>query len=235
MALISCENVTLSYDGKPVLTDLSFQVKAGDYLCILGENGSGKSTLVKSLLGLHKPSHGSISMGDGLRHREIGYLPQQSMIQRDFPASVFEVVLSGCLNSNGFRPFFSPAAKDRAWATIQKLSLEPIVKKSFQELSGGQRQRVLVARALCATHKLLLLDEPTAGLDPLVTQDMYKLIAQLNQEDGITILMVSHDIAGTVNYASHILHLAGKPLFYGTSYDYLHSDIGRAFAGGVAQ
>lgn len=235
MTLIDCQNVSLAYDGRPVLSQLSFQVQSGDYLCIVGENGSGKSTLVKSLLGLHRPSKGSIRMGEGLRHQEIGYLPQQSPIQQDFPASVFEVVLSGCLNSNGMCPFFPAAAKERAKATIHKLALDSLAKKSFQELSGGQRQRVLLARALCATKKLLLLDEPTAGLDPLVTHDMYNLVEQLNKEDGITIIMVSHDILGTISYATHVLHLAGKPLFFGSSQDYLQSQIGRSFAGGDAQ
>jgi len=235
MTLISCEGVTLSYDGKAVLTDLSFAVESGDYLCIVGENGSGKSTLVKSLLGLHKPTQGNIRIGEGLQHTQIGYLPQQSQIQRDFPASVYEVVLSGCLSGNGKRAFFSNAAKAEARSIMKKLSLLGIAKKSFQELSGGQRQRVLIARALCATRKLLLLDEPTAGLDPMMTKEMYTLINDINKEEGITIIMVSHDIPGTLGYASHILHLAGKPLFFGKSADYLCSPAGRAFAGGICQ
>ncbi|MDO4733443.1 MAG: ABC transporter ATP-binding protein [Bacillota bacterium] len=233
MALISCENVTLSYDGKPVLADLNFTVNSGDYLCVVGENGSGKSTLVKSLLGLHKPTQGCIHMESGLLHTEIGYLPQQSQIQRDFPASVYEVVLSGCLNRSQKRIFFSPEAKAEAWDVMKRLSLDGIAKKSYQELSGGQRQRVLIARALCATHKLLLLDEPTTGLDPMATKDLYKLIYTLNQQEGITIIMVSHDILGALGYASHILHLGGRPLFFGTSKDYLLSDLGKSFSGGA--
>ena len=232
MNLLTCENVTLAYEGKPIVSGLNFQVRQGDYLCIVGENGSGKSTLVKSLLGLHKPLSGTILLGKGLQHHEIGYLPQQTAVQRDFPASVWEVVLSGCLNSCGGKIFFPTSARNKARAAIQQLSLESILRKSYQELSGGQQQRVLLARALCATQKMLLLDEPTAGLDPLVTKEMYSLLSNLNQKKGITILMVSHDIAGAVEYASHILHLGGTQLFFGTTAEYMHSPLGCAFAEG---
>ena len=235
MNLLTCENVTLAYDGKPVLTGLNFQVNQGDYLCIVGENGSGKSTLIKSLLGLHKPLFGTITLSNGLQHHEIGYLPQQTAVQRDFPASVWEVVLSGFLNSCSKRIFFPASAKDKARSAIRQLSLDSILGKSYQELSGGQQQRVLLARALCATQKMLLLDEPTAGMDPFVTKEMYTLLQDLNQHRGITILMVSHDIAGAVEYASHILHLGGKQLFFGTTTAYLHSPLGRAFAEGRPQ
>lgn len=231
MALISCKNLTLAYEGKSVLTDLSFDVNRGDYLCIVGENGSGKSTLMKSLLGLLKPASGEIVYGDGLRQNEIGYLPQQTEIQRDFPASVWEVVISGTLGKRGLKPFYS--AKDKALAkkNMQLLSIDKIKRQSYQNLSGGQQQRVLLARAMCATTSMLLLDEPVAGLDPVVTAEMYKIIKELN-DNGTTVIMISHDIAAAAEYASHILHLHNKHLFYGTKEEYIFSDFYCKFCGG---
>lgn len=231
MALISCENVSLAYEGKTIVSDLNFSVRSGDYLCIVGENGSGKSTLMRTLLGLKVPASGSIVFGDGLNKREIGYLPQQTPVQRDFPASVKEVVMSGCLARNGFKPFYGKAEKKLAESTMQELGISGYSKRSYRELSGGQQQRVLLARALCATRKLLILDEPVAGLDPKVTHDMYALIEKLNKQDGITIIMVSHDILQAVKYSSHILHLSNKPLFFGTTEDYLKTNTGRIFTG----
>lgn len=232
MALLSCENLVMNYDGHIVLSELTFEVNAGDYLCIVGENGSGKSTLIKGLLGLKKPSEGTIQTGDGLNPNEIGYLPQQTDIQKDFPASVYEVVLSGCLNGNGMSPFYSSKSKKLAKENMEKLGITKFKKRCYRELSGGQQQRVLLARALCATKKLLLLDEPVAGLDPIVTNEMYDLINKLNKEDGITIIMVSHDIGAAVNYANRILHLHAKPLFFGETKDYVNGDIGKMFLGG---
>ena len=227
MSLLKCENLTLGYDGEAVVSDLNFKVNSGDYLCIVGENGSGKSTLMKTLLGLHQPMSGKIETGDGLKRNEIGYLPQQTVVQRDFPASVWEIVLSGNLASGGFRPFYSKADKERAKENIKRMGLEDLTKRCYRELSGGQQQRVLLARALCATKKLLLLDEPVSGLDPKVTAEMYLLIKKLN-EQGISIIMISHDISAAVEYASHILHI-GSDVFFGTKEEYLLSDNGEMF------
>ena len=231
MALLTCQNVSLSYENNTVLTDLTFSVNVGDYLCIVGENGSGKSTLMKALLGLKSPGSGSILMGDGLKQSEIGYLPQQTSAQKDFPTSVYEVVLSGCLNNRGLSPFYSKTDKARAIENMNRLGLTDLKRHSYRELSGGQQQRVLLARALCATQKLLLLDEPVSGLDPVVTIDLYHLIRQINL-DGITVIMVSHDIKSAVEYASHILHLQNKPLFFGTTAEYKTSEAGKRFLGG---
>lgn len=231
MSQIKCENLSLSYDGNVIVSGLDFQVKKGNYLCIVGENGSGKSTLIKTLLGLKSPNGGKVVFGDGLTQNEIGYLPQQTNAQKDFPASVNEVVLSGCLNKIGAVPFFAKKEKKIADANIERLGIANLKKRCYRELSGGQQQRVLLARALCATEKLLLLDEPTAGLDPKVTADFYALISQLNK-DGITIVMVSHDINAAISYSSHILHMSHKPLFFGTTADYIKSPIGKAFVGG---
>lgn len=232
MALINCVDVSLSYENRIVLSDLTFSVNKGDYLCIVGENGSGKSTLIKALISLKSISSGSIKFGDGLKKNEIGYLPQQTGIQRDFPATVWEIVLSGCLNGSGFSPFFSKKDKIKAEENLEKMRISGLKNRPYRDLSGGQQQRVLLARALCATSKLLLLDEPATGLDPLVTNELYGIIKDINKS-GITVIMVSHDLKNTVEYASHILHLHNKPLFFGTVAEYKKSHIGKHFLGAV--
>ncbi len=226
---LQCKDTALGYDGRIVLQGLNFIVSEGDYLCILGENGSGKSTLMKALLGLHPPVRGEIRFCGDVSQKEIGYLPQQTVVQRDFPASVSEIVLSGCLSRMGFRPFYTKQEKDLAGEMLKKLGIPDLGKRCYRELSGGQQQRVLLARALCATRKMLLLDEPVTGLDAKATHEMYELIAELNRKDAITILMISHDIQASVKYASHILHIGGKQLFYGEKREYLQSKVGQAF------
>ncbi len=230
MAQLSCENLSLGYDKKEILHSLSFTVEKGDYLCIVGENGAGKSTLMKTILGLQSPLGGRVTTGDGLRQSEIGYLPQQTVIQRDFPASVFEIVMSGCQARCGLRPFYSKSEKLLAEENIERMGLGELKRRCYRELSGGQQQRVLLARALCATQKILLLDEPVSGLDPKVTSEMYSLIDELNHGNGITIVMISHDIDAAVKYASKILHI-GKTVFFGTTSEYLKSDCCRSFTG----
>ena len=227
MAQLTCENVSLGYDNKTILSNLSFSVNSGDYLCIVGENGSGKSTLMRTMLGLQKPMSGEISLGDGLKKGEIGYLPQQTDVQKNFPASVKEIVLSGCQARAGLRPFYNNQEKEMAANAMKKMRIEEFSKRCYRELSGGQQQRVLLARALCATQKILLLDEPVSGLDPKVTAEMYELISGLNKE-GITIIMISHDIDVAISEASHILHICDKP-FFGTKEEYLKSELGSKF------
>lgn len=229
MSLITCRALSLGYEGRSIVTGLDMSIDSGDYLCIVGENGSGKTTLMKTLLHLQAPLGGSIERGDGLRPNEIGYLPQQTSVQRDFPASVREIVLSGCQGRRGLRPFYSAADKALADENIRKMGLSALAGSCYRELSGGQQQRVLLARALCATSKVLLLDEPVSGLDPKVTAEMYHLIKELNERDGITIIMISHDMDAALRYASHILHI-GKTTFFGTTDDYRRSETGRRFA-----
>ncbi|MCL2153018.1 MAG: ATP-binding cassette domain-containing protein [Oscillospiraceae bacterium] len=230
MLQLSCQNLTLGYEGKTVVSDLSFTVDAGDYLCIVGENGSGKSTLIKTILNLKTPMSGQVVTGDDLMPNEIGYLPQQTVAQKDFPASVREVVRSGCLNRCGLRPFYNKQEKQLADDNMEKLGIASLAKHCYRELSGGQQQRTLLARALCATRKILLLDEPAAGLDPKMTAELYSLIGKLN-DDGITIIIISHDICACVKYASHILHIgAGAALFFGTKAEYLKSEAGSMYA-----
>lgn len=233
MAIITCQNLSLGYDGRKIIHDLSFEVHTGDYLCIVGENGSGKSTLMRTLLGLQPPLSGSVLTGGGLKRQQIGYLPQQTQVQRDFPASVWEVVLSGC-QARSKRIFYSAEDKRTARDNIERLGITPLRRRCYRELSGGQQQRVLLARALCATRKLLLLDEPVSGLDPKVTAELYRLIENLNDE-GVTIIMISHDVSAAVRYASHILHI-GDRIFFGTKQAYLQSDMGGLFTqeGGCA-
>ena len=231
MSLIECKNLSVAYEGKTVVKDLSFKISSGDSVCIVGENGSGKTTLMKSILGLIKTSGGCIEFGDGLKQNEIGYLPQQTEVQRDFPASVGEIVMSGCLNKMGIFPFFSKKEKAKVNANMEILGISDLKNRCYHELSGGQQQRVLLARALCATDKLLLLDEPVAGLDPIVTAELYGLIKKLNRE-GITIIMVSHDIESSLEIADHILHLNYDNSFFGTVEEYRNSPFGKRFMGG---
>lgn len=228
MAQIVCEQLCLGYDGKRIVENLNFSVNSGDYLYIIGENGSGKSTLMKTLLGLHPPMGGTIRMGDDLQANEIGYLPQQTVVQKDFPASVEEIVLSGCQSRCGLRPFYNKEEKKQAQLAMERLDILSLRKRCYRELSGGQQQRVLLARALCATRKILLLDEPVTGLDPKVTLELYRLIDSLNKNDHITIIMISHDMHAAAAYASHILHF-GKEIFFGTREEYLRSDLSGSF------
>ena len=232
MALFTCKDVAFAYDGVTAVEGLNFEINAGDYLGIVGANGAGKSTLIAGLLGLKSPGSGQIIMGDGLRKNEIGYLPQKSPIQRDFPASVYEVVLSGRLNRQGFRPFYKKADKKAVEVNLKRLGIEDLKKRCFRELSGGQQQRVLLARALCATNKILLLDEPAAGLDPVATRRLYELVKAVNKKLDISVVMVSHDIESVMRYNSHVLHLGGRQLFYGTVEEYRSSPVGRHFLGG---
>ncbi len=227
MAQLTCQNLCVGYDGKAVLQNLNFKVNAGDYLCIVGENGSGKSTLMKTILGLQAPVGGRILTGGGLKKSEIGYLPQQTRIQKDFPASVTEIVLSGCQGRCGLRPFYKREEKQLAKNAMKKMRISSLSKRCYRELSGGQQQRVLLARALCATQKMLLSDEPASGLDPKAAADMYSLIEDLNRKDGITVIMISHNIEA-VRCASHVLHI-GDSVFFGTKEEYLNSPQSRLF------
>lgn len=228
-AQMKCVNASLGYEGSVVTEGLDFVINKGDYLCILGENGSGKSTLIKAILGLKPQISGKIEWCGDVKKNEVGYLPQQTVVQRDFPASVREIVRSGCLAKCGLRPFYNKKEKELAESTMKQLDIDKLAKRCYRELSGGQQQRVLLARALCATRKMLLLDEPVTGLDPKAQIDLYELIAKLNRE-GITIIMVSHDVASSVKYASHILHIGSKKqLFFGMTSDYLTSRTGKAF------
>ncbi len=227
MSMIACRDLSLGYDSDPILEHLCFEVNAGDYLCIVGENGSGKSTLMRTVLGLQRPLGGEITFGEGVKPGEIGYLPQQTAIQRDFPATVWEVALSGCQARLGRRAFYSRSEKALAAANLARMGMGAMGGRCYRELSGGQQQRVLLARVLCAAERLLLLDEPVAGLDPGVTQELYDLIGKLNRED-VTIVMISHDIAAAMRYATHILHI-GSQLFFGAADEYRQSAIGRRF------
>lgn len=220
MAEISCKNLSLGYDGKAVAENIDFTVNGGDYLCILGENGAGKSTLMKTVLSLQEPLSGEIKYGDGLKTTEIGYIPQRTDAQKDFPASVYEIVLSGCLSGLGFRPFYTKKQKETALENMELLGLSGFSKRCFRELSGGQQQRVLLARALCAAGKILLLDEPVSGLDPKAAFEMYQLLKRINREEKITILMISHDVKAMIPFASHILYM-GKKFVYETKDNFL--------------
>lgn len=222
--LIQCKNLTAGYEGQPVVKDLTFTVSQGDYLCIVGENGSGKSTLMKTLLGLKTPQSGEIIFSGGLKQTEIGYLPQQTAAQKDFPATVREVVQSGCLGRKQLMPFYSKADKKLCKANMELLGIDGFASRSYRTLSGGQQQRVLLARALCATSKLLLLDEPVSGLDPMVTAEMYEIISRLNKQNGVTVIMISHDLQGALKYGNKILHMESGAYFFGSTEEYRSTD-----------
>ena len=227
MAQITCKNLSIGYENNIIVNNLNIDINKGDYLAIVGENGAGKSTLIKTLLGLLKPISGSIEFGESLKRTDVGYLPQQTIVQKDFPASIYEVVLSGFLSKMGLRPFYTKKEKEIALSNINRMGLSGMEKRSYRELSGGQQQRVLLARALCATNKIIILDEPVAGLDPKVTEEMYELISSLNKE-GTTIIMISHDLTSALMYSNKILHI-GKDSYFGTKEEYMNSELGQKF------
>ncbi|MBE6963894.1 MAG: ATP-binding cassette domain-containing protein [Ruminococcaceae bacterium] len=227
--LITCRDVSLGYEGQSVLEHLDLTIHAGDYLCIVGDNGSGKSTLLRGLLGLLSPLSGTIERSAELQKGAVGYLPQQTKAQRDFPATVMEVVLSGCLNRKGMRIFYSAAEKSAALMNMGKLGILELKDKSYRDLSGGQQQRVLLARALCAATGLLILDEPITGLDPAAAQDLYKTLSYLNEKEGMAIVMVTHDLKAALQSARTVLHIGHRGTFLGSMADYLASPQGRRF------
>lgn len=227
-AQIICKDVTLGYGTHILAEHVSFTIEEGNYICIVGENGAGKSTLLRTMLGLQEPLSGAIVFSGGLTRNKIGYLPQQTFVQRDFPASVREIVQSGCQGRCGLRPYYNREEKQLAAKAMEQLEITPLAGTCYRDLSGGQQQRVLLARALCATDKILMLDEPVSGLDPKMTEVMYQLVARINRERGITVVMISHDVKEAIPYASHILHM-GREWFYGTSEEYRKSKPGKLF------
>jgi len=220
MALITVADVTITYDGLVAAENVSFSINKGDYLVIVGENGSGKSSIMKAMLGLVRPRSGKIAYGDGFARTSIGYLPQQTQAQRDFPASVEEVVLSGCVSRLGRRFFFSKEDKSRSERAMEMLDITSMRKKPYRDLSGGQQQRTLLARALCATDSLLLLDEPVTGLDPAATDELYAIVRRLNEEQGVAIAMVSHDLRDALRDARTVLVMDRGVSFFGSADEY---------------
>jgi zinc transport system ATP-binding protein len=225
---MTCDNITLGYGARILVERLSFTIEKGNYLCIVGENGAGKSTLLRTLLGLQKPLAGTVVLGEGLKRNEIGYLPQQTFVQRDFPASVWEIVLSGCQGRCGLRPFYNREEKQIAKRVMEQLEITPLAQTCYRDLSGGQQQRVLLARALCASDKMLVLDEPVSGLDPKMAEVMYQLVARVNRDMGMTVVMISHDVREAIPYATHILHM-DREYYFGTAEAYRQSEFGKAF------
>ena len=228
--ILDCRDVSFAYDGKTVISNINFIVNDGDYLCIVGENGSGKSTLLKGILRLKSPEGGKINFG--FSRNDVGYLPQQNLHHRDFPASVYEVIMSGSVSK--IKLFHTSEDKRKAIEKMEKVRISELKNKSFKELSGGQMQRTLLARALMNAEKVLVLDEPVSGLDPIASEEMYSLISDLNNR-GMSVIMVSHDINQAVKYATHILHLGKQQLFFGTKEEYLSSEIGKSYFGGDAK
>jgi zinc transport system ATP-binding protein len=230
---ISCQNISFGYDGHIVIHDLNFSVQDGNFLLIAGENGSGKSTLIKGLLRLMPPMGGIINFNPGFKQSRVGYLSQQTAAKQDFPAGVFEIIMSGNLGKKGFWPFYNHTEKQKAKENMQLLGITELKDHCFRELSGGQQRRVLLARSLCAADKLLILDEPFAGLDPIISVELYRLLEKINRELGITIIIVSHEIEAA-GCATHVLHLQNlrsqnRQIFFGTMEDYRQSETGKSF------
>ena len=229
MPQLICKNLKVGFDSRVIAEDINFTVEKGDYLCILGENGSGKTTLIKTILGLVPSIGGNIEFGNRLKKSKIGYLPQQTAVQKDFPASVFEIVLSGLVAEKRLNPFFTKSEKETAIKALEKLNIAHLKQKSYRELSGGQQQRVLLARAIVSAGEMLILDEPAASLDPKATKELYELLYKLNKDENITVIMISHNIESAIKYASHILHIGNRQLFFGDVHSYLHSEAGQIF------
>ncbi len=219
MPLLKADNLKLGYGSVPVAENITFRVNKGHYLCVIGENGSGKTTLIKALTGLVKPLSGNIEFGVG--SLKIGYLPQQTELQRDFPASVKEIVMSGFAGNGVFHPFYSKKEKETARRFAERLGISKLWQCCYRELSGGQQQRVLLARALCASGNLLLLDEPAAALDTEAANEMYELISSVNR-DGTAVIMVTHDIKSALKYSNLILKI-GNEIFFGTNEEFLQA------------
>jgi len=230
--LIDCQNLSFGYDGHIVVSALNFSVQTGDFLLIAGENGSGKSTLVKGLMRLIPPMEGKLNFNPDFKQSQTGFLSQQTAAKQDFPAGVMEIVLSGNLGKKDFWPLYTHSEKLTAEEKLRLLDIEELKNKCFRELSGGQQRRVLLARSLCAAEKLLVLDEPFAGLDPLISAQLYRLLEKINRETGMTIIMVSHEIEAA-ECVKNVLHLQKQQLFFGSMEDYKKSETGRKFIGEV--
>ena len=232
MDVLTCDHISFGYENQIAVDQVSFSLKQGDFLCIVGKNGSGKSTLLKGILGFLKPIHGVMNFSEEAKEHGVGYLPQQTAVQKNFPATVMEVVLSGCLKERGHKPFYSKKEKQKAIYNLKRIGMASKRRMCYCDLSGGQQQRVLIARALCATKDILMLDEPTTGLDPKATMELYRILEYLNKEEQVTILMVSHDVQNLISYATHILHMNQTMKFFGTIEQYKKSEVGKEFIGG---
>lgn len=231
MAIITTKDLTLAYDGADVVKNLNISIDKGDYLCIIGENGSGKSTLAKALLGLITPVCGKIEYNNITKNR-IGYLPQQTNVQKDFPASVYEIVMSGFVGKTSFFPFYTKKQKQKADKIMKTLGIIDIKKSCYNELSGGQQQRILLSRALCGADNILVLDEPVANLDPVITNELYDILHTLNKNENYTIIMVSHDMHSVKKYATKVLHLAQNNYVFDSAENYINSSLASDFIGG---
>lgn len=218
--ILKCHNLTIGYENRVVMKNLNFEIAEGDFVCLFGNNGSGKSTIVKTLLGLTPKLKGDIIFAKNVSHRSIGYLPQHNENIANFPASVYEVVRSGCLNRIGFKPFYGKADVKRTKEMLRLLEIENLERRSYSELSGGQQQRVLLARALCATDKVLILDEPFTGLDGTSAKKLYEILEKINKEHGVTLIIVSHFIEDLLKHARKIIHLDNGCLFCGNPEEY---------------
>lgn len=219
-SLIEVKNLTLGYGSHVVLKNLNFKIDDGDFVCVVGPNGSGKSTLIKGILGLIKPIKGNVKFNN-LKQNFIGYMPQETVVDKNFPASCYEIVLSGTLNRLGFISFYTDNEKKIANESLKLLGISDLKDKNFCDLSGGQRQKVLLARSLCATSKLLILDEPSNNLDSKSKKDLYNIVSDLNKNRGITVIMITHDLDHNNLIGNKILSLREDDVFYGETNEFI--------------
>ncbi len=215
MEILSASHVSINYGAVVAVDDATFGVNEGDYFCIAGSNGSGKSTLLKGIIGLAPIKNGHLHVN--LPKEQISYLSQTNRADRDFPATVWEIILSGTQKSGKKIPFYTKDDKQRAEESMIKLGMEKFKNTRIGNLSGGQQQRALLARALCKSPKLLLLDEPFAGLDSAISEELYELYKNLNK-NGVTIIMASHDYQAIGNFASRVMLMNNSHVdFVGTN------------------
>ena len=207
MVLLEVENISVSYSNHTALENISFKIEEGEYVCLVGENGSGKSTLVKAIVGLLKPDNGKINLNISLD--EVSYLSQTNLKDLNFPATAKEIIMSG-VQKHGKLPFYTKEDKENYKKIIKDLKIEDIQYRRIGDLSGGQKQRVLIARALIRRPKLLILDEPTTGLDYNITKELYKILEEQNKEKNTTIIMATHDLDEIENVKPRIICLARK-------------------------
>lgn len=221
MPLIEFKDLCIGYEHKVIIKNINLEINDGEYVCVFGDNGVGKTTFLKTILGLIPPLSGSIIIEDTFNKKEVGYLPQRMQLKPEFPASCFEIVLSGCVNRLKIWPFYRKSHRDLAIEKMKLLGVANLKDKPFRVLSGGQQQRILLARALCATDRLLILDEPFTGLDYHAAKSLYDLLEKINKQLNVTIIVVSHFMEDILAYSTKVVHLSKEEVFCGTPEQYV--------------
>lgn len=225
-SIIRLENINFAYDSKTVLKNVDLEIKRGTFMGLVGPNGGGKTTIIKILLGLLKPDSGKVYINNQPIDKfkdwnKIGFVSQKAnTFNKGFPATVFEVVSMGLTAKLGYLKFFNKASKKQVLHAIDQVGMSDFAYRNIGDLSGGQQQRVFIARALVSEPDLLILDEPTVGIDFKNVERFYELLHKLNTEQNITLLLVTHDTGAMTNYATNIVCLNQTMHFHGRSEEY---------------